>query len=206
MADTPLPPTSAALRHRREFTIARLCEHFARDNLEAHELEELIDRAHQAVTIAALDNLLVGLPELEAAKPAQTAMVPAGAAGGQHQVVVAVMGGAERKGAWSPASNLYVVACMGGSLLDFREAQLGPGVTNLMVLAVMGGVEIIVPPGLRVESNGIGIMGGFEHAGQHSSSSSEGPILRISGAAIMGGVEIKEKPPKTSLPQPTGTS
>lgn len=202
MEESPLAPTPAALRHRREFTIARLCDHFARDHLEAKELEELIDRAHQAQTLAALDNLLVGLPELGTPPAAETRVVPA-APTDQHQVVVAIMGGTERKGAWTPPANLYVVALMGGSLLDFREASLGPGVTNVMVLAMMGGVEIIVPPGLRVESNGIGIMGGFEHAARHPAAPSEGPILRISGAAIMGGVEIKERPSARALPGPS---
>lgn len=193
MPEPPLHPTPAALRHRREHTIERLCEHFARDHLEAEELEDLIDRAHRAVTVAELDNLLVGLPELTAQSSPQMA-VARPAAADAHQVVVAIMGGAERKGAWTPSRNLHVVAFMGGSLLDFREARLGPGITTVNVLAVMGGVEIIVPPGLRVESNGIGIMGGFEHAGQRSGASDNGPVLRISGAAIMGGVEIKERP------------
>jgi hypothetical protein len=199
MTDSPLPPTPAALRHRRELTISRLCEHFARDHLEADELEALIDQAHQAQSVAALDNLLAGLPDLAPTGSTETAISRVPAAD-QHQVVVAVMGGVERKGAWSPPANLYVVALMGGSLLDFREAQLGPGVTNVMVLAMMGGVEIVVPPGLRVESNGIGIMGGFEHAGHQPGSPADGPVLRISGVAIMGGVEIKERLSKRALP------
>jgi hypothetical protein len=107
------------------------------------------------------------------------------------------MGAAERKGAWAPADNVYVTVMMGGAELDFRQAQLTAGVTNVYVIAIMGGVEIIVPPGLRVESNGMGIMGGFEHAGQQRvPARGTGPILRISGVAIMGGVEIKEKPVK----------
>ena len=180
-------------------TISQLCEHFARDHLEANELEELIDRAHQAQTLAALDHLLEGLPELRPVPTAGTAVArPAGV--DQHQVVVAIMGGAERKGVWSPPANLYVVAFMGGSLLDFRDAQLGPGVTNVMVLAMMGGVEIVVPPGLRVESIGMGIMGGFEHAGQYAGEPGDGPVLRISGVAIMGGVEIKQRQSKRALP------
>jgi predicted membrane protein len=52
---------------------------------------------------------------------------------------------------------------MGGSELDFREAVMGPGVTELQIFAVCGGVEVVVPPGLNVESHGIAIMGGFEH-------------------------------------------
>lgn len=188
--------TQAALRHHRERTITRLCDHFALDHLETRELEELIDRAHQATSLAALDELLVGLPELNSA----TAPVPAGEqpslASGQ-QFVIALMGGTERKGAWTPGRNIYVTAVMGGAVLDFRDARLAPGITNVVAVAIMGGVEIIVPPGLRVESSGIGIMGGFEHATELGGAQDDGgPILRISGVAIWGGVEIKERPRK----------
>lgn len=194
MGEPALP--SSALRQRRELTIARLCEHFASDHLEAEELEDLIDRAHRARTVAALDELLVGLPSL-APTPSTGVQVRRTPAEGEHQLVVAVMGGAERKGGWAPAANIYVTAVMGGAVLDFRNARLAPGLTNVYVLAIMGGVEIIVPAGLRVESNGIGIMGGFDHADQpHGSPAAAGPVLRISGAAIMGGVEIKERPLK----------
>ncbi|HEX6070746.1 MAG TPA: hypothetical protein VFZ18_13010 [Longimicrobiaceae bacterium] len=200
MSDSSLTPTPAALRHRRELTIARLCEHFANDHLEAEELEELIDRAHRADTLAALDHLLAGLPALTPA-PTPVAPLQQPPTGAEHQVVIAVMGGADRKGAWAPARNLYVTAVMGGAVLDFRQARIEPGITNLYVLAIMGGVEIVIPPGLRVESNGIGIMGGFEHAGDRGSAGGEaGPVLRISGAAIMGGVEIKERPVKQLPP------
>jgi hypothetical protein len=196
MSDSSLTPTPAALRHRRELTIARLCDHFANDHLEAEELEELIDRAHRAESLAALDNLLAGLPALNA-EPAATKPIQRLPPSPEHQVVIAVMGGADRKGPWVPARNLYVTAVMGGAVLDFRHAQMEPGVTNLYVLAIMGGVEIVIPPGLRVESNGIGIMGGFEHAGERGSAGGDaGPVLRVSGAAIMGAVEIKERPVK----------
>ena len=198
MGESPLPPTPAALRHRRELVIARLCEHFARDNLEAEELEELIDRAHGAQTLAALDHLLDGLPEIPQESPG-TAVARHQTTSDQHQVVVAIMGGVERKGSWAPAPNVYVVSCMGGTLLDFRDARLVAGVTNVMVLALMGGVEIIVPPDLRVESNGIGIMGGFEQGGAHPPGPADGPVVRVSGAAIMGGVEIKVRPRKGRL-------
>jgi hypothetical protein len=198
MSESPLPPTPAALRHRREAVIAQLCDHFARDHLEAEELEELIDRAHNAQTLVALDSLLEGLPEIQP-ESATMAVARNHTPSDQHQVVVAVMGGVERKGSWAPAPNVYVVACMGGTLLDFRDARLAEGVTNVMVLALMGGVEIIVPPDLRVESNGIGIMGGFEQGGSHPPGPVDGPVVRVSGAAIMGGVEIKVRPRKERL-------
>ena len=91
------------------------------------------------------------------------------------------------------------IAVMGGVELDFREALLPRGVTELKVYAIMGGVEVIVPPDLNVESHGIGIMGGFDHAGnemQHPDPNA--PVLRVSGIALMGGVDIKVRHPGES--------
>jgi hypothetical protein len=109
-----------------------------------------------------------------------------------RRTVVAIMGGTVRKGTWTAPRQLHVLAVMGGAELDFREAQFGPGVTTVTVFAAMGGVEIIVPPGLRVESDGFALMGGFEHSGgSPASSDPSAPLLRISGLAIMGGVDIQ---------------
>ena len=188
-------PTQAALRTRREAAIAQLCEHYARDHIEADELERLIDRAHQSTTLAELDALLADLPALAQPTPALSPAETRSGRSDQQVAVIAVMGGAERRGAWAPAPQTYVVALMGGVVLDFRHAQLAPGVTELTVVAIMGGVEIIVPPGLHVESSGIGIMGGFGHAGQSRFPiDSTTPVLRINGLALMGGVEIRDRP------------
>jgi hypothetical protein len=202
MPDHSLTPP--ALRHQRERTIAELCEHFAQDHLEAEELELLIDRAHQSTTLAELEGLVHGLPGLRPANASAAAPHPGYsiAVPGEtrdQQWVVAVMGGNERAGSWAPARSIYVVAVMGGVSLDFREARMDPGVTEVYCFAWMGGVEIIVPPGLRVESNGVGIMGGFEHVGaERLPVDTSVPVLRISGAAVMGGVEITQREPGES--------
>ena len=209
MSDTSL--TQAGLRARREASIARLCEHFARDHIEADALERLIDQAHQATTVAQLDELFNGLPSLAPTRPAAPAGAPTEMRQMQqnarqlvetwhgairsNEMVIAVMGGAERRGVWTPARRMNVSAVMGGVVLDFRQAQLGPGVTEIFVMAIMGGVEIIVPPGIVVDSNGIGIMGGFGHTGRtRYPVDSSVPVLKINGIALMGGVEIRERP------------
>jgi hypothetical protein len=206
MADIPdesSPLSPVALRRHREETIAALCEHFARDNLEAEELETLLDHAHQARSLAELDRLLEGLPALRQpgalAGPAAAPLPAEPGSQRDHQLVLAVMGGNVRTGPWTPARNVHVVAFMGGVELDFRQASLAAGVTEVYVLALMGGVEIIVPPGVQVESNGIGIMGGFDHGGQTKFPVDRpAPVLRISGLALMGGVEITERLPGES--------
>ncbi len=98
--------------------------------------------------------------------------------------IVAIMGGSARKGRWSPARKNYSIAVM------------GPGVTELQVFTLCGGVEVIVPPGLNVESHGIAIMGGFEHRGDdYHNPDPHAPTLRITGVAIMGGVEVTVRHP-----------
>jgi hypothetical protein len=80
--------------------------------------------------------------------------------------------------------------------LDFREALLPPGVTELKVYTVFGGVEVIVPPGLNVESRGIALMGGFEHVSDElTSPDPDAPTLRITGIAVMAGVDVNVRHP-----------
>jgi hypothetical protein len=106
------------------------------------------------------------------------------------ETITAIMGAAVRKGAWEPAELVQVISIMGGVELDFRDAVMLDGVTEVEIRTIMGGVTIIVPDDIDVETEGMGIMGGFEHLG-HISGDPDAPLLRITGFAIMGGVEIK---------------
>lgn len=100
------------------------------------------------------------------------------------------MGGVDKRGQWQPAQKTYCYAFMGGVALDFRDALLPPGETEVTIIAVMGGAEIIVPPELRVDCDGIAIMGGFDHAHEVAGQDPNAPVLRINGFALMGGVEV----------------
>ena len=66
----------------------------------------------------------------------------------------------------------------------------------------MGGVEIIVPRGIRVETIGGAFMGGFAaDAGDATAIDPAQPVLRVSGLAVMGGVDVKvRKPGRKTLP------
>ena len=194
---TPVP---VALEQTRESVVQQLCEHFAHDNLTAEALEERLDRAHQASTLDDLRSLVSDLPVIhqDAAVPgARTYVSPAtGLHVAERQIVVGIMGGAEKTGVWTPAKQIYVVAMMGGASLDFREARFGPGVTEVIVFAVMGGAEIIVAPGVHVDLNGVALMGGFGQTGSAPLPTDPGaPVLRIGGFALMGGVEVNIRYP-----------
>lgn len=190
---TPVP---VPLEQTREHVVQQLCEHFAHDNLTAEALEERLDRAHRAATLDELRTLVSDLPVIAAdAAPVagpRTYVSPAtGAHVSERQIIVGIMGGAEKKGVWTPARQIFVVALMGGAHLDFRDARFGPGVTEVIVFAVMGGAEIIVPPGVHVDLNGLALMGGFGQTGSAPlPTDPNAPVLRIGGFALMGGVEV----------------
>lgn len=202
MDQTPRPP-APALDPLRQQVIQQLCEHFAVDNLTAEMLEERLDRVHSAQTPADLQSLVSDLPALRAAQtPAAPGVAPSSGIRRSDyvpdgQVIAAVMGGAARKGPWTVPSKLTIVAVMGGAELDFRQATFGPGVTEINVLAIWGGIELTVPPGVRVETNSLSIMGGVEEKGHEYAAAAydrDAPVLRIGGLVLMAGVEVKTKP------------
>jgi hypothetical protein len=61
----------------------------------------------------------------------------------------------------------------------------------------MGGVEIILPPGVQVEMNGFALMGGFEARDRTTSFPVDpsAPTLRIGGFVMMGGVDVDVRYP-----------
>ena len=184
----------APLRARREEVIRDLSTAFAEDNLSVEEFERRLDVAHRATAMTELNALVSDLR----ITPAQTSNVPAPrqraalpAEVPQEQNLVAIMGGVSRRGQWTPARHTHFYALMGGAQLDFREARLGPGVTELTIAAMMGGVELIVPPDLIVDAGGTAIMGGFDQSHESPGAPAGAPVLKVNGFVIMGGVEIK---------------
>lgn len=186
----------------RERTVEVLCTHFARDHLSLQELERRLDEAYAVSSRRELTALTSDLPPLRPAGQAEEAVeralevtVNPGLPIRSRETVMAVMGGVERTGRWTPARRLTAVAVMGGVELDFREAEFGTDVLEVTALAVMGGVEITVPPGVRLEVGGVAILGGFERMSVGLEPDPDAPLVRVGGLALMGGVEVKVRLP-----------
>jgi len=135
--------------------------------------------------------------------------------GGKNNI--AFLGGMDRtKGNWKLESGNYW-AFMGGVDLDLRQAEIEDKEYLLNCTAIMGGIDITVPPHITVICDGTAILGGVEFLGEGSggiigSSSSrqegnkqgnnasgkgkeatEGPVVNIYGRAFMGGVDVSVK-------------
>ncbi len=187
MSDRSLP-ASVPTTEQRDRTTAELCEHFAAGHIELDALEERLAAVDAARETAELARLVGDLPALPT--PAPLAVEPPAAQGW----ALAVLGGNTRKGEWAPPRRLNTIALMGGVVLDFRDARLAAGETHVVAIALMGGIEVIVPPGLPVTVRGLGILGAvdqLEHAAAERNPSA--PQLKVTALACMGGVEIKTR-------------
>ena len=180
----------------REKVVQDLAEHFAQDLLTLPEYERRVELAYRADSGSALNDLtrdLVVLPSLRVSEsPAVADATHVAPYSRKAKNFLALMSGVLRKGNWTVPPRMRAIACMGGISLDLREANLSAPVTDIYVFAMMGGVEIIVPPDVRLESDGFAIMGGFEdQLKEPASRNPNAPLIRVHGLAIMGGVETR---------------
>jgi len=209
-ADRPTsltPPNRALIRRAqetRERVIARLSDHFAHDALDVDEFERRVTVAQTSDDPADIEALLADLAEVAGALAPVPAVVPTVVpallpAERDRDTLYAIFGGIDRRGTWTVPRRMKIVAIMGGAHLDLREARFPPGVVELDVTAVMGGIEIVVPPGLAVQMHGSAIMGGFADVDRAPANPDpDAPLLRVRGLTMMGGVNISMRLPGES--------
>jgi class 3 adenylate cyclase len=182
---TSNPGTAAFLRvsdQEREATVQRLQTAFAEGRLNDEEFDARLRAALTARTQEELARLLADLPGIQAR------LAPARLMG---RPVVAVLSEAVRRGRWRVPEQCTVVAVLGGCVLDLRAAQLSAPVTTITAVAIMGSVEVIVPPGVRVEIHGLPLMGGYSNRVSEENLPPEAPQVHIGGVALLGGVEVR---------------
>lgn len=83
-----------------------------------------------------------------------------------------------------------ISAIFGGIDLDLRGAVLNNNQAFIDATALFGGIDILVPDHWRVEMQGTPILGGWEN-NTRPNNDPNAPVLKISGTAIFGGIEVK---------------
>jgi hypothetical protein len=197
-------PNRALIRRAqetRERVIAHLSDHFAHDVLDVDEFERRVTVAQTSENPADIEALLTDLREVAGPIAPLPTVVPTVVpaplpAERNRDTLYAIFGGIDRRGAWTVPRRMKIVAIMGGAHLDLREARFPPGVVELDVTAVMGGIEIVVPPGLAVQMHGSAIMGGFADVDRAPANPDpDAPLLRVRGLTMMGGVNVSMRLP-----------
>ncbi len=114
------------------------------------------------------------------------------------QGVVSFLSSTEREGKWELPRRFRALAVLGNVELDLRAADVGYGLSVIEAVAVMGNVEITVPPEIAVECEGDSFMGAFtlKYQGRASpSSANRERTLRVTGSAYAGAVTVSVKGP-----------
>jgi hypothetical protein len=172
----------------------------AEGRLTAEEHSDRLDAIYSAKTHAELVPLLDDLP---AAGPSAASTAPAVAVRPTGQLapakrgsrIVAIFGGASRTGGWHAEPVIEVLAVFGGVDLDFRDAVLPGQEVVVRATAVLGGVDLVVPPEMRVvDGGGVAILGGRDIAGASAESAGpDAPVLRVEGTCVLGGIDVRRK-------------
>jgi hypothetical protein len=176
----------------------------AEGRLTVNELEERLDKVYASKTFGDLEPVLrdlpVGSPLASLPVPAtSTAPVPSNRIGGRgtSSTAIAVMSGTDRKGVWTVPPTFTSFALMGGIEIDLTNARFEDAETTIQAFAFMGGIDIYVPDDIVVQVNGTGFMGAFENHAQNQAQPRPGaPLVRITGLAVWGGVDVKKRKPK----------
>jgi hypothetical protein len=112
---------------------------------------------------------------------------------GEHRDSSMVMFGATKvKDRSEHFTQANVSAIFGGATLDLREAHVDRE-ANVEALAMLGGVDVLVPKGWRVALDGTPIFGGCEDKTEDGELPADAPVLNVHATAIMGGVDVKNK-------------
>jgi hypothetical protein len=172
----------------RDRVALALRDHLVAGRLTLEELSERVDAAYTARTVSDLDAALADLPADAPTRPARRPV----------RWIVAVMSGAHRRGRIRIGERTTVVAVMGGAHIDLRGAELDAAEVELTCVALMGGIDIVVPEGLDVEVTGLALMGGNE-VRTTSAPRPGAPVVRIRAYALMGGINVREKKRRAEL-------
>jgi hypothetical protein len=201
-------PAKVALREAREATIDQLSEGFARDELSLTEFEQRVDRAYAATSTeeaqSLVNDLSVGAraqlrvapnPDVQPAgagvsAPQQTSL----ARSNEDWLAFAIFGNVERHGRYAVEPGSRALAVFGNVELDLRAVNFPKGITAIHVEAIFGNVEIILPPTIFVECHGVSIFGNYASLGRVPIDDEGGAVLRITGKAVFGNVELSTIP------------
>jgi hypothetical protein len=204
MSNLPQPADRRHLRVSdadREQTAELLRQAAGDGRITIDELDERLEAAYAARTYGDLSEVIADLPSPGQQPPVRVdtapGTFPASRIGGEpgSGVSIAILGGVDRGGMWVVPPRHSVVALLGGVQLDLREARFSQREVTIDVFTLMGGVDITVGEDVEVDVSGFGIMGGFDHRATGPGLPGA-PKVRVVGLALMGGVNVRRRPPK----------
>jgi Domain of unknown function (DUF1707) len=181
----------------REEMVTRLQVAFAEGRLDDEDFDTRVRAALAAKTRSQLDRLVTDLPHESAAPLMPRGSAPA-SAGAPGKFSLAYKTSLRRGGRWRVPEKFTAVSYKGGgTVIDLRAAELTSAATTIRAIAYKSRVQVLVPPGLRVEVSGIGVTNPEDEV--HDAWPADAPVVRIRGIAYKGFVEIRTMPTGNSV-------
>ncbi|MFF4490908.1 DUF1707 domain-containing protein [Streptomyces sp. NPDC001544] len=190
----------------RERVAEVLRDALAEGRLDMEEFEERLEATYKARTYGELTPITCDLPVPgtgAGAAPAVSLRKEPAASGdwagrivggeGSSAGAVAIMSGFQRKGRWTVPKRFTCFAFWGGGEIDLREAYFADREVEITCISIMGGMQVVVPPGVEVVVRGLGIMGGFDHREEGVPGEPGAPRVIVNGFAFWGGVGVERK-------------
>jgi hypothetical protein len=206
------------LELEREDVVQKLCAAYARDQLTTGELEARLERVYKSADRAQLHTVLEGLPAMriarlgEAPVPVpdvapptyQPASTPAGTPRERHgkpsglgpgeKRYAAFMSEIRKEGAWTVPPVIVANTVMGSVILDFRETPIPAGGVDIYADVIMGGLKVILPPGLPADVDCSTFMGSVNDKSKAGVAGA--PTIRVTGSTVMGDITVVTKVPR----------
>ncbi|HEY5979673.1 MAG TPA: DUF1707 domain-containing protein [Microlunatus sp.] len=171
---------------------------YAEGRITREEHDERLDQVMRAKTFDELVPITADLVPLAVSTPAvpspatvtppPTFAVDTSRDSGGDQLI-AIFGGATRKGRWRMPKQSTAVALFGGVEIDLTEAIFESTEIEITGFWCFGGMEIKAPAGIEVRDRTVGIFGGTEIKGLGDPIPGA-PVITIKGASLFGGVSV----------------
>lgn len=179
------PSVPRASDRNREAAVERLKEHAVAGRLTLAELARRTDLVDRAETARDLEALTADLPaERRAAPPA-----------GRRASLVSIVGDVRRTGSWRVASELRVISGFGDVELDLGDAAIESDVTTISAWSLFGDVSLVVPEGVRVETDATAIFGDLKEEAPGEPPPPRAPTVRIAGRSFFGDLSVRRRSP-----------
>jgi uncharacterized protein DUF1707 len=187
----PAAPAVRASDRERDAATQQLQAAFAEGRIDDAEFDERMRAALTARTRADLDEPLADLPDSRPGFPARSTALVAGRPPGRFAITF--KSSIRRAGRWRVPGRYTAVIYKGSGWLDLRAAELTAPVTTIVAVAYKSRVDILVPPGVRVEVGGFGATTGEE---DDAVLPPDAPVVHIRGYAYKGTIEARSRPPE----------
>jgi hypothetical protein len=190
--EQPDRPAMRASDQDRDDSAHRLQAAFAEGRLDDAEFDLRMRAALTAVTRPELDRLSADLP----APAAGTAVAGTAAGPEPGKFAVAYKNSIRRGGRWRVPGRFTPVVYKGSGWIDLRAAELTEPVTTVVAVAYKSRIDILVPPGVRVELDGFGVSKGWSADEEWESQlPRDAPVVHVRGIAYKGTIEASTMPP-----------